>query len=63
MVTEWEANVRFNPYKGSWCFESDITAFSVPDGGLITLQMYALRNGEIVANSNQETVNCPKGEC
>lgn len=61
-VTEWEANVRFNPYKGSWCFEADITAFSVPYGGQVKLQMYALRNGEIVAVSNEISVNCPKGE-
>lgn len=60
-VTEWEANVRFNPYKGSWCFEADITAFSVPDGGTVTLQLYALKNGVPVAVSDQVTVDCPEG--
>ena len=60
-VTDWEASVRFNPYKGSGCFEADITAFSVPDGGEVTLRLYALREGSPIAASQEATVNCPKG--
>ena len=60
-VTDLEANVRFNPYKGSWCFDEDITAFSVPDGGKVTLQLYALKNGTPIAVSDTVTVDCPKG--
>ena len=61
-ITDWEANIRFNPYKGSGCFEADITAFSVPDGGLVTLQLYALRNGTPIAASQKVSVHCPKGD-
>ncbi len=61
-VTEWQANVRFNPYKGSGCFEEDITAFSVPDGGEVTLRLYALSEGTPIATSQVVTVDCPKGE-
>ena len=61
-VTDWEANVRFNPYKGSNCFEADITAFSVPNGGKITLRLYALREGTPIAVSQDVTVDCPAGD-
>lgn len=60
-VTEWQANVRFNPYKGSGCFEADTTAFSVPSGGEITLRLYALREGAPIAVSQDVTVDCPEG--
>ncbi len=61
-ITDWEANIRFNPYKGSGCFEADITAFSVPDGGKVTLQLYALKSGRPIAASQKNTAHCPKGE-
>ncbi len=62
IFTEWESNVRFNPYKGSSCFAADITAFTVPGGGKIQLQMWALRDGVPVACSHIVTVNCRCGE-
>lgn len=59
-VTDWEANIRFNPYKGSGCFEEDITAFSVPDGGEVTLRLFALREGSPIAVSQTVIEDCPK---
>ncbi len=61
-VTDWETNIRFNPYKGGGCFEADITAFSVPGGGSVTLRLYALREGTLIAVSQDLTLDCPKGE-
>lgn len=60
-VAHWEANIRFNPYKGSGCFTEDYTAFSVPDGGRVTLRLYALREGSPIALSQSMTLDCPTG--